>query len=125
VARVAIRDLGLTEQLGSTPGELPTGLQRLAGIARALSSEPSVICLDEPAAGLGDAEAEELARVVRYIATEWNLAVLLIEHNVEFVRSVSDSVVALDLGRVIANGPPDEVLASAVVRTAYLGITPG
>src|SRR5690606_9598523 len=125
VARAAIRDLGLADQLAATPGELPTGMQRLAGIARALSSEPSVICLDEPAAGRGDAEAAELARVVRYIATEWNLAVLLIEHNVEFVRSVSDAVVALDLGRVIASGPPDDVLSSDVVRTAYLGVATG
>lgn len=124
VAVAALTEFGLADALDSFPSELPAGRQRLAGIARALSTEPRVICLDEPAAGLSDLEAEELARLVRNIADLWNLSVIVIEHNVQFVRTVSDRIVALDQGCVIASGTPEEVLHSPAVIAAYTGEAP-
>jgi ABC-type branched-subunit amino acid transport system ATPase component/ABC-type branched-subunit amino acid transport system permease subunit len=124
VAVTALTEFGLTDSLALLPSELPAGRQRLAGIARALSTEPRVICLDEPAAGLSDLEAEELARLVRNVAEQWKLSVIVIEHNVQFVRTVSDRMVALDQGRLIASGTPDEVLRSPAVIAAYTGEAP-
>src|SRR5206468_3599061 len=86
----AIDELGLREVLPRDPAELPTGLRRLAGIARTLAAQPTVLLLDEPASGLDDAETRELGRLIRRLATEWNLAVLLIEHDVQLVADVSD-----------------------------------
>jgi sulfate-transporting ATPase len=124
VAAAAITEFGLTTSLDLLPTELPAGLQRLAGIARALSANPKVICLDEPAAGLSDVEATELAHLVRDVADRWGLSVIVIEHNVGFVRKVSDRVVALDQGITIAEGTPADVLNSPLVIAAYTGEQP-
>src|SRR5262249_44227218 len=78
----AIREFGLQDDLASRPNELPHGRRRLVGIARAIASSPSVLLLDEPAAGLDQEERGELARIVRRLADEWGLAVLVVEHDV-------------------------------------------
>ena len=119
--RAAVDELGLNDELGRDPGELPTGRRRLAGIARTLAGAPKILLLDEPAAGLDDAETRELGRLIRRLADEWHLAVLLIEHDVQLIAEVTDRVVALELGRVIACGTASEVLATPAVRAAYLG----
>ena len=121
VALSAISDLDLGADLGRNPDELPTGRRQLAGIARGLARAPGVVLLDEPAAGLNDEERRELARLVRHLADRWALAVLLIEHDVQFVTNVSDRVVALALGEVVAEGPPVQVLGHEKVIAAYLG----
>jgi ABC-type branched-subunit amino acid transport system ATPase component/ABC-type branched-subunit amino acid transport system permease subunit len=120
-AVAAVREFGFTEDLERRPGELPYGRRRLIGIARAIATQPSVLLLDEPAAGLDEEESAELGGLVRRLASEWNLAILLVEHNVPLVMSVCDRVVALDFGRVIAHGSPDEVGTDASVIGAYLG----
>jgi ABC-type branched-subunit amino acid transport system ATPase component/branched-subunit amino acid ABC-type transport system permease component len=120
-----IENLGLNAEVGRDPGELPTGRRRLAGIARALAAAPTVVLLDEPAAGLDDAERRELGRLIRRLADEWRLAVLLIEHDVQLVADISDHVVALELGRVIAAGTPATVLKTPAVVAAYLGASHG
>jgi sulfate-transporting ATPase len=100
---------------------LPYGQRRLVGIARAVAVEPSVLLLDEPAAGLSSAESAELAGLVRGLADEWGIAVLVVEHDMAFVMGVCDQIVVLDFGRVIARGTPEEIRADPAVIAAYLG----
>jgi branched-chain amino acid transport system ATP-binding protein len=115
---------GLTGLRDRSCGTLPIGTARLVELARALVDEPSVLLLDEPASGLEAAEAERFAAIVEEERTERGTAVLCVEHDVAFVMHLSDRIVVLDLGRVIADGSPDEVRADPAVRDAYLGVSP-
>jgi sulfate-transporting ATPase len=101
--------------------DLPYAQRRLLAIARAIASQPSVLLLDEPAAGLGDIETAELSHLVRRLADDWGFAVLLIEHDMNFVMSVCDRIVVLDFGRQIAEGTAEEVRNNPIVVAAYLG----
>ena len=121
VAAAAVREFGLEPDLDALPGELPHGRRRLVAIARAVAASPSVLLLDEPAAGLTSVETEELGRLVRWLAHDVGLAVLLIEHDVALVLSVCDRVAVLDFGRLIALGGPDVVAEDPTVVAAYLG----
>lgn len=118
---VAVREFGLESSLDRSVGDLSYGERRLLAIARAVATSPSVLLLDEPAAGLSDDETRELARLVRRLAEDWGMGVLLVEHDVDMVMSVCDQVVVLDFGRRISVGTPDEVRADPAVRAAYLG----
>jgi len=120
-AVAAIDEFGLREHLRRRPSELSYGHRRLVAIARAVATRPRVILLDEPAAGLDDHERGELGHLVRNLASDWGMAVLLVEHDVSLVARVCDRIVALDFGQVIADGPTAEVVASDVLRAAYLG----
>ena len=93
----AIREFGLEEDLQRTVQDLSYGKRRLLAIARAVATQPSVLLLDEPAAGLGDVETAELSHLVRRLADEWGMSVLLIEHDMNFVMSVCDEIVVLGL----------------------------
>jgi sulfate-transporting ATPase len=117
----AIREFGLEDDLDRKVEDLPYARRRLLAIARAIASQPSVLLLDEPAAGLGDVETAELAHLVRRLADDWGFAVLLIEHDMNFVMSVCDRIVVLDFGRQIAEGTPEEVRNDPAVVAAYLG----
>ena len=117
----AIREFGLEDDLDSQVQDLPYGKRRLLAIARAVATHPSVLLLDEPAAGLGDAETAELAHLVRRLADEWGMAILLVEHDMSFVMSVCDELVVLDFGRRIAEGRPETVRHDRSVIAAYLG----
>ncbi|MCU1656478.1 MAG: transporter related protein, partial [Pseudonocardiales bacterium] len=117
----AIADLDLHADLDRYPDSMPTGRQRLVGIARALASDPAVLLLDEPTAGLDDVETAELGRLIRRLAKDWGLAILLIEHDINLVSSVCDRAVAVAHGQVIAHGTPAAVLGSPEVIDAYLG----
>ncbi|MBA2945699.1 ABC transporter permease subunit [Streptomyces himalayensis] len=118
---VAVREFGLDGSLDRPVGDLSYGERRLLAIARAVATSPSVLLLDEPAAGLSDDETRELARLVRRLAEDWGMGVLLVEHDVDMVMSVCDQVVVLDFGRRISVGTPDEVRRDPAVRAAYLG----
>ncbi|MEV1080047.1 branched-chain amino acid ABC transporter permease/ATP-binding protein [Streptomyces sp. NPDC050211] len=118
---VAVREFGLQDSLNRPVGDLSYGERRLLAIARAVAASPSVLLLDEPAAGLSDDETRELAHLVRRLAEEWGMGILLVEHDVDMVMSVCDQVVVLDFGRRISVGTPEEVRGDAAVRAAYLG----
>ena len=118
---VLLRRLGLEAVADELAGEQSVGIVRMVDLARALASRPRVLLLDEPVSGLAEAEAEEVGKLLLSLRAEHKLSMLVVEHNLEFARLVSDRLVALDFGKVIAEGAPTEVLASPVVRRAYFG----
>jgi branched-chain amino acid transport system ATP-binding protein len=120
-AREELDFVGISPDLfDRTAGELPFGLQRLLEIARALCAAPRLLLLDEPAAGLNMRETEEMGRLVRRIAGR-GVTVLLVEHDMTLVMSVSDRVLVLNRGEVLAEGSPAEVQRNDAVVAAYLG----
>jgi sulfate-transporting ATPase len=120
-AIAAIREFELEGDVGRKPGELPFGRRRLVGIARAIATNPSVLLLDEPSSGLDEGESKELAALLRRLTAEWNIAILLVDHDMSVVMSVSNEIIALDFGRAIASGPPEQVRNDPAVISAYLG----
>jgi branched-chain amino acid transport system ATP-binding protein len=112
--------LGLTEVADHTADMLPTGVGRLVEVGRALAVRPALLLLDEPAAGQDTAETERFAGLLRALAAD-GTAVVLVEHDVGLVMGVCDTVYVLDLGKIIAVGPPDVIQRDEVVLAAYLG----
>jgi len=100
---------------------LPPGTARLVEVARALATDPKVLLLDEPSSGLDRSETDVLAGTLREVQAERNMAILLVEHDVDFVRSLVSRVFVLDFGTLIAAGATGEVFADAAVKRAYLG----
>ncbi|MET1078526.1 MAG: ATP-binding cassette domain-containing protein [Pseudomonas sp.] len=102
-------------------GELSYGQQRRLEIARAMCTRPEIICLDEPAAGLNPQETEALSRIIRLLRDEHQITVLLIEHDMGMVMSISDHIIVLDHGALIAEGGPEAIRSNPKVIAAYLG----
>ena len=115
--------LGLTDLADARAGALAQGDERRLGVARALVTEPAFVLMDEPAAGLPEAEVPEFAEVVRSLRDEHETGVLLIDHNMALVMGVCDRIHVLDQGRTLAAGAPDEIRGDLNVAAAYLGET--
>jgi ABC-type branched-subunit amino acid transport system ATPase component/ABC-type branched-subunit amino acid transport system permease subunit len=120
-AVAAIEEFGLADLLEQRPEELSYGTRRLVAVARAFATSPSILLLDEPAAGLDETQSRHLGNLIRRMADEWGIGVLLIEHDVALVMSVCDTISVLNFGRCIASGRPDHVRNSPEVIEAYLG----
>ncbi len=119
--RAMVRGFQLEGLLQTTPAAVSFGQRKVVAIARAVACAPSTLLLDEPAAGLDDTEAAELATLIRRLADEWGIGILLVEHKVDLIMSVSDRITVMEAGRVLATGTPDEVQQHPEVRDAYLG----
>ena len=102
-------------------GSLPYGAQRRLEIMRALATSPKLLLLDEPAAGMNPSETAELTETIRRIRDEFNIAVLLIEHDMSLVMGICEGIAVLNFGRIIAKGTPDEIRNNPQVIEAYLG----
>jgi branched-chain amino acid transport system ATP-binding protein len=118
-ATQALDRVGAAQVAQARPGELPYGMRKRVALARALVAKPGLILLDEPASGLDESELDEIGGLIRDLAAEGSLVV--VEHHMDLMMSVCDSLVVLDFGRVIATGTPQQVQDNPAVTAAYLG----
>ncbi|WP_086488985.1 ABC transporter ATP-binding protein [Thioflexithrix psekupsensis] len=121
LARYWLTQIDLLSYADVAAGNLPYGAQRKLEIARAMCTQPALLCLDEPAAGLNPAESAALSQLLLFIKKEHEVGILLIEHDMRVVMDISDHIVVLDYGRKIAEGNPQSIRENPAVIAAYLG----
>ncbi len=120
-AKEILRIVGLEEERNNLSCNLPYGKQRKLEIARALATNPKLLCLDEPAAGMNPNETADLMNIINHIRDEYNLTILLIEHDMKFVSGLCDEITVLNFGTVLAQGKPEDALNDPEVIKAYIG----
>ena len=120
-AKEILQVVGLLEERNNLSCNLPYGKQRKLEIARALATNPKLLCLDEPAAGMNPHETEDLMNIVRHIRDEFDVTILLIEHDMKFVSGLCDEITVLNFGTVLAQGTPEVALNDPEVIKAYIG----
>ena len=120
-AKELLEVVGLYEDRNNLACNLPYGKQRKLEIARALATNPKLLCLDEPAAGMNPQETQELMDIIRRIREEFNVTILLIEHDMKFVSGLCDELTVLNFGTVLAQGEPKVALQDPEVIKAYIG----
>jgi branched-chain amino acid transport system ATP-binding protein len=118
-AHQALDRVGAAGAADARPGELPFGMRKRVALARALAAQPKILLLDEPASGLAEDELSGLGGLIRELAAQMSL--VIVEHHMDLMMSVCDSLVVLDFGKVISTGSPREVQADPAVTAAYLG----
>ena len=121
LGRYWLEKINLIDRADEPAGDLPYGDQRRLEIARAMCTEPQILCLDEPAAGLNPRETADLNGLLRFIRDDSGVGVLLIEHDMSMVMEISDHIIVLDYGQKIAEGDPESVRSNPDVIRAYLG----
>lgn len=120
-AKEILRIVGLEEERNSLSCNLPYGKQRKLEIARALATNPKLLCLDEPAAGMNPHETADLMNIVRHIRDKYNITILLIEHDMKFVSGLCDEITVLNFGTVLVQDSPEIALNDPEVIKAYIG----
>lgn len=116
-----LKTLGIADRADMLAGGQPYGILKKVELARTLMSDPKLIILDEPAAGLNDAETEDLSKLIRELVKTYDCSVLLVEHDMRLVMDVCDRICAISFGKFLAVGTPEEIKANVDVQTAYLG----
>ena len=116
-----LKVFGLEEESGYLASNLPYGKQRKLEIARALATEPKLLLLDEPAAGMNPNETAELMKTIRFVRDHFDMTILLIEHDMKLVSGICEKLTVLNFGTELAKGPTEQVLKNPDVITAYLG----
>ena len=120
-AMALLKIFDLDKYAGMHAGNLPYGEQRKLEIARAMATEPKILLLDEPAAGMNPKETEDLMNTIKLIRDKFGIAILLIEHDMKLVLGICERLVVLNYGQILASGDPKEVINNPQVVEAYLG----